>query len=379
MAKSDPCACKNYNGRDCEPPGFTNTQKCNLCGGNKVIGDPDRIISRGILTGASCINVFDDNKYGAFASVCSQATSLVKAFCKCTTLGKAVKQCIQLEKAACNPRKSSDVCCAGKCKYLRSKGGYRCTERPGDTPPRNLAIQDADHPCESCLSGDMRVITLDKGDVPIANLEIGDQVMTKNGTYETIHSFRYHDETHSEPYIRIVTNYSSIELSRENRIFVERDHAVPVYSLQRGDSILLSDGTQTRIQKLQTVTRQGIYAPVTKSGNLRINNFWVMTSTVEAKMTSASSTKLQSSKFSFPQSGPRHQTTDKTKVTPESQARPFWNSNIWQDTVFPHLSLATINNVMRWKHLIFIVCGFVTLLGLVAYRRQYTVNNIDRN
>ena len=143
LETSDPCACLNFEGSDCEPPGFTNTQKCKLCGeghndddNNKRIGDVNRIIPGGILKNVRCIDAFDDNQYGMFTSVCPAVQLLVQEYCKCVSPGEdAVKQCIPMESQECNPKDDTDICCAGSCKYMNNKGGYRCTERPGDTPP----------------------------------------------------------------------------------------------------------------------------------------------------------------------------------------------------------------------------------------------------
>jgi hypothetical protein len=138
LSTSDPCACQKFDGGDCDPPGFTNTQECNLCGGDKRIGDVNRNIPSGILENIRCIDAFDDNKYGAYTSACPAAQRLVQEYCKCVLPGgeqEAVKQCIPMESQYCNQNDDSDVCCAGSCKYMSRKGGYRCTERPGDTPP----------------------------------------------------------------------------------------------------------------------------------------------------------------------------------------------------------------------------------------------------
>jgi hypothetical protein len=95
------------------------------------IGDPDRIIPTGILQGTKCIDAFDDGKYGALATVCGQAQNLIQSYCRCVAPGVYVKPCIPLESEYCDKSDSSDRCCAGSCKYLKSKGGVSFTERPG--------------------------------------------------------------------------------------------------------------------------------------------------------------------------------------------------------------------------------------------------------
>ncbi|KAI2489007.1 hypothetical protein MHU86_25590 [Fragilaria crotonensis] len=53
LTTSDPCGCKQYNGADCKPPGFTNTQKCNLCGGEvRVLTEDKRsVLMRDLAVG----------------------------------------------------------------------------------------------------------------------------------------------------------------------------------------------------------------------------------------------------------------------------------------------------------------------------------------
>ena len=63
LATSDPCGCKDIDGSDCEIPVFPIKPSCNLCGGNKIIGYPDRFIDTGILKEFTCIDVFDKRKY----------------------------------------------------------------------------------------------------------------------------------------------------------------------------------------------------------------------------------------------------------------------------------------------------------------------------
>jgi Hint module len=275
LATSDPCGCKDFDGSDCETPGFSNTQSCNLCGGNKIIGDPDRVIDTGILQGATCIDVFDDNRFGAFVSVCSTAQNLVQKFCRCVNLGTAVKQCIPLEERYCDRNDDSDVCCAGSCKYLRSKQGYRCTERPGDTPPTNNAPKPKPNKKKKCFPGDVQVVVKDKGEVALRNLKIGDYVETELGHYEPIYSFGHKSDTIMVEYLKIRTDKiaSPILISPDHMIFIPGNHAVPVGTLQKGDSLLLPNGESTVITNIQTVERQGMFAPFTMSGKLLVNGY----------------------------------------------------------------------------------------------------------
>ena len=141
LATSDPCQCKLNTGEDCPPPGFTNNQLCNLCGGiNRRIGDPHMIIKSGILTGSECIRAFDENEYGAFSGYnCDPASESVQTWCSCITEGVAVKQCIAPEDSnyPCDPNDPTDKCCDGECKFRFSEFEYVCTNRAAQVPPPN--------------------------------------------------------------------------------------------------------------------------------------------------------------------------------------------------------------------------------------------------
>jgi hypothetical protein len=274
LATSDPCGCKDFDGSDCEPPGFTNTHECNLCGDNKNqrVGDPERIIQSGILTGTKCITAFDDNAYGAFQSVCGMAQNLIQQWCNCVDPGQSPKQCLPIETVICNPRDDTETCCAGGCKYLNNKGGYRCTERNGDTPPANYSPPS--NYGVSCFSGDMQVTTADEGSITMKDLKIGDKVLTKANEFETVYSFGHRHETTKAIYLQIHTDDQSndaLELSADHMVFIQKNHAVPAASLKEGNTLLLPDGQLTTIQRIQKVKRYGAYAPFTFSGSVVVN------------------------------------------------------------------------------------------------------------
>jgi hypothetical protein len=136
LATSDPCQCKLYSGGDCPDPGFTNNQKCNLCDGNKRIGDPHMVVKSGILAGMECIDAFDVNKFGAFEKVCSAATMLIQKWCSCVAPGEAVKQCIPQEdkRYPCNRNDPTDTCCEGQCRFRSTFRDYVCTNKVAQEP-----------------------------------------------------------------------------------------------------------------------------------------------------------------------------------------------------------------------------------------------------
>jgi len=108
------------------------------------------------------------------------------------------------------------------------------------------------------------------------DLQIGDQVKTMYGTYETVHSFGHHHKTLRAEYLQIHTDsgFPPLELSKDHMVMVEgRQHPfVPASSLRIGDSlVLVSETTAARVKDVKTVVRHGMYAPFTSSGTIVVN------------------------------------------------------------------------------------------------------------
>jgi hypothetical protein len=99
------------------------------------------IIKSGILSGIECIAAFDDNEFGAFASVCPAARASIQKWCSCSDKGEIIKQCIPQEDKAfpCDPNDPSDVCCEGECRFRSSHQTNICSNKPAQPSPPNFS------------------------------------------------------------------------------------------------------------------------------------------------------------------------------------------------------------------------------------------------
>mmetsp|Transcript_12112 Transcript_12112/g.13891 ORF Transcript_12112/g.13891 Transcript_12112/m.13891 type:complete len:785 (-) Transcript_12112:149-2503(-) len=148
---------------------------------------------------------------------------------------------------------------------------------------KNTAI--VEYTISACFSGTNTVITKDRGLISMKELQIGDQVMTTSTSadatprFETVYSFGHRSEDDKVTYLQILP--SMLEITHDHMIFIKQGNnnnnntqgntAVPASSLQVGD--ILSDGEV--ITSIKKITRKGVYAPFTASGDLNVNGIHV--------------------------------------------------------------------------------------------------------
>jgi Hint module len=128
--------------------------------------------------------------------------------------------------------------------------------RPVDAPSATTV--------ETCFSGNSWTIVKKKGTVPMSELKLGDQVLTKNG-YEAIYSFGHKNVSVRAEYLRILP--FMLELSENHMVFLEGDIVVPASLLKVGDRFEKGEV----ITSIQRVTSIGAYAPFTPSGSIIVN------------------------------------------------------------------------------------------------------------
>jgi hypothetical protein len=138
-----------------------------------------------------------------------------------------------------------------------------------------------DETTSGCFHGDTEVLTPSGSDfVPIKmkNLKVGDYVWTPRGEYEKVVAFGHHDPTEKTSFVKISMGASgSLELTPEHMLFVAgKGDAVRADSVQVGDELIQNKPNKAnqlvKVTKVATVTRQGIYAPLTaKSGTIVAN------------------------------------------------------------------------------------------------------------
>jgi len=125
-----------------------------------------------------------------------------------------------------------------------------------------------------CFSGESKVLTKDRGEVLMKELKLGDKVLASDHhfqpVYERIYSFVHKHDSQEMEFLQIFP--FMVELTYDHMIFVQdKANAIPASSLRVGDR--LSNGDV--VSAIKKVTRRGVYAPLTTSGSLLVNDVLV--------------------------------------------------------------------------------------------------------
>ena len=124
-----------------------------------------------------------------------------------------------------------------------------------------------------CFSGNMEVVVQGKGAVPMEALQVGDYVKIGDGeAYEQVYAFGHRVPERSTEFVQLHTNTGApLEMTGEHLVFLDgKPNPVRADSIKVGD--LLKAGDKNAIvEKIELVTRNGIYNPLTSSGTIQVN------------------------------------------------------------------------------------------------------------
>jgi hypothetical protein len=123
-----------------------------------------------------------------------------------------------------------------------------------------------------CFSGSTTVEVKGKGTVAMADLFLGDEVLTSSGMYDTVYSFGHRHETTEAEFLQFLP--SNLEISKNHMIKVG-EHYIPASAVQAGDALETAAGEMVIVESIERVTRKGVYAPFTTSGTIVVNNIKV--------------------------------------------------------------------------------------------------------
>lgn len=104
------------------------------------------------------------------------------------------------------------------------------------------------------------------------DLQVGDKVLTSSNKYQPVYSFGHYNPEKQAEFRQLYTADTVLELTAEHLVFL-KDQAQPVRadSLQVGDSLRGQHGKGQIITKIDTVVRQGLYAPFTPEGTVVVD------------------------------------------------------------------------------------------------------------
>lgn len=158
----------------------------------------------------------------------------------------------------------------------------KCTGEPEPAPAPAPAPTPA--PLTTCFSGKTHVqVQLPDGSIVIQRmdaLKIGEMVQTADGTFSQVYSFGHKAASSKAKYLQILSasmdNTRPLEITAEHLIYThDASKNAPVLvaagDLRVGDHLVTANGSPSTILWIREVERQGVYAPITASGNLLVN------------------------------------------------------------------------------------------------------------
>lgn len=149
---------------------------------------------------------------------------------------------------------------------------------PAPTPPSNPAPIPTSTPptapaaSSACFSRLNSVVVRGKGTISIADLAIDDYVQSsQDGTFSRVYSMAHKDHDRSIKYLRIYTNQGSrLEISERHILFLNGVAAM-AGDVKVGDWL----GKLQKVTRIQKVTSQGLFAPLTERGEILVSGVHV--------------------------------------------------------------------------------------------------------
>lgn len=144
---------------------------------------------------------------------------------------------------------------------------------PGFGPPTPAPVTaPAPAPTQppTCFSGFNTVELKGYGDIKMAELKIGDYVKVGNGKYTQVYGFGHYDIDRVETFVKLHFNViDPLEISANHLVFVLKNGInTPV----RAAEVMIGDSLSGKIvTSIDTVTRRGLYAPLTLSGDIIVS------------------------------------------------------------------------------------------------------------
>lgn len=125
----------------------------------------------------------------------------------------------------------------------------------------------------------MTVDVSGKGATRMDKLQVGDSVLTVDGSYSKVYSFGHLEPGRKTEFLQIKTdktNFLPLELTADHMLYLydidtEKTILIPARSIRTGDLLPSEQGELTEVVSIRTVTRHGIYAPFTVTGDLVVN------------------------------------------------------------------------------------------------------------
>jgi len=159
--------------------------------------------------------------------------------------------------------------------------GYESGDSNDDNNDEDVTVPDLGGGV-FCFSGEDTVEMEHVGTIPMKDLKIGDSILVRDEPndkkYERVYSFGHRSDSIPTEFLSIqTTDGAALELTKDHLIFVEEGMSIIPASDLKQQQQLIHNHQLVGIESVDTVTRVGMYAPFTPSGELIVNGFRVST------------------------------------------------------------------------------------------------------
>lgn len=103
------------------------------------------------------------------------------------------------------------------------------------------------------------------------NLQVGDSVLTGSGKYSKVYTFGHLQKKTEATFLQIETANQTLEMTGEHLVYLsDKSNPVRADSVKIGDT-LRGDAAPAKVTSIGSVTREGLYAPLTLEGSLVVD------------------------------------------------------------------------------------------------------------
>lgn len=143
------------------------------------------------------------------------------------------------------------------------------TDDGGDADDDDLGVCFSEVATVQVLQKDLSELA-----VPMKELRVGDQILTGMNQYETVYAFGHHNPNRFAKFYQIYNGNNSqrpLEMTADHMVFLEgQETPVSASSVKVGDILHTAMGA-SKVNKISSVERKGIYAPLTTGGKLVVD------------------------------------------------------------------------------------------------------------
>jgi len=115
-----------------------------------------------------------------------------------------------------------------------------------------------------------------KGTTAMADLKLGDRILTHENDYEAVYAFGHHSPTTVAKFYQIHSKNMPrpLEVTGDHLVYLQdQSTPIPAHSIKVGHVLHTSNSGKdgSTVTKISTVEREGIYAPLTTGGTLVVD------------------------------------------------------------------------------------------------------------